>query len=280
MAGTRREALLFRARNAQARGHFLHRRGAHAVGVGHQAGIARVRRHPGGGLERPDSVVGARAVGHFPSVVLVITRAVDLRLRADALLDGRRQREHLERRSRLPPGIGGEVELGLAFAFAVVASADHGQHVAGVRVDAGERKLHVGVAGIRHAFVGFLRCLLGISLQRGVDGGVHGQPAGEHLVVRQAFEQLLAHVAGEVRIQVDAVLRARGRQVERQGLGLRRVVFFLRDDVVGKHAVEHRVAALLAVLGIGDGLLYVGDWGMPTSVAASAMVRSSADFWK
>ena len=143
-------------------------------------------------------VVRTRIVGDglAPCRVHEPRGAVDNRFRADALLDGGGQRERLERRARLAPRRARcEVEL----AVRPILPADHGEHVAGVRVDARHRKAHVAIAGPRHIVVHFRCRFLRVALKRRVDRGVDRKPAVEHLLERKLVKELLAHVAREIR---------------------------------------------------------------------------------
>ena len=214
LRGTERErgvgsVAVFRvAGNAEARRHVEQALRRHAIGVGDKAGKTGIGGDPGHSLDGKVPVVRTRIVGDglAPCCVHEPCGAVDDRFRADALLDGGGQRERLERRSRLASRRARcEVEL----AVRPILPADHGEHVAGVRVDARHRKAHVAIAGPCHIVVHFRCRFLRIALKRRVDRGVDRKPAVEHLLERKLVEKLLAHVACEIRVLVDAVFGAR-----------------------------------------------------------------------
>ena len=200
-------AVLRIAGNAEARRHVEQALRRHAVGVGDKAGKTGIGGDPGHSLDGKVPVVCTRIVGDglAPCRVHEPRGAVDNRFRADALLDGGGQRERLERRARLAPRRAcREVEL----AVRPIPSAYHSEHVPGVRVDARHRKAHIAIAGSRHIVVHFRSRFLRVALKRRVDRGVDRKTAVEHLLERELVEELLAHVAREIRVLVDAVLGA------------------------------------------------------------------------
>ena len=113
---------------------------------------------------------------------------------------------------------------------------------------------HVVKAGSPVCLGGLVpRCLLRRLLGGDVERRDDGEPALEYLRLRhsQLFLELLAHVAGEVRVGEDAVVRGDGL-VDLEGSLLRRVVLLLGDIAIRQHPVEHEIASLYAVLAAVD----------------------------
>ena len=214
---------------------------ADVLGDAHEA---RVGRHREGACHSARPVRGAVVVLQLVAVDVRRGRTVHHRLGRDAVFQRPHQRERLERRTRRTVRLRGEVVL----VRLEVAPADERLDVAGVGID--YREGHVVL--VRHAFAlrrrRGLRGLLDARIERGHDS----QTAFEDLVLVVLLQQQLAHVACEVRVQVDAVVAALLRRVEVAGQRNRRglVMLFLGDAPVRKHAVKHHVAARLARLGV------------------------------
>ena len=227
-------------------------------------GLGRDAAFPG---DQPDIAGVRRTCGHVGDAeraVVVVSEVVDGRsadrdgavavdeglVRVDSLVDGGRQGEHLEGRSRLPSfGARGDIEL----VFGIIAAADHGLDESRMGIDAGERDL----LSIKHrtGVVFVLDGLLGVLLHLGVDGRSDRQAALEHHVGAVLLLKGVADVACEPGVLVDAVAAAGLFDVEIEVLGGGVVVFILRYIPVGQHARKHEVAALQRVVGILDGVV-------------------------
>ena len=154
-------------------------------------------------------------------------------MRRDPLFYSCRKRERFERRSRLTASAArscGDVHL----ADIVVAAADHGFNMARCGVDGNQGCVEIS------AHAGSLRitCRFRVVLQGGVQGGADGQPALEQAGIRASegivlLHKKVAHIAGEIRVGVNAVFRNLRSGIEVQRLGLRGVALFLGDIASG-----------------------------------------------
>ena len=230
-------------RHAEAVGHLADRIGSDAVG---QAVVARVRRHPSRALERTRAVVDAVEVVNLQAVrKRERVAAVQRRFRAYALLDCGRKREHLERGACGTSALGGDVPL----VRIEVLAADDGLDVAVRGVHGDER----AVQPVFHRVVLRSACVVGLVLQAHVKRRVDLQPTLEQVGIRAAVDvvglhELVAHVAREVRVRVDALCGLVGGGIEHELFGHCLVVFVFRDVAGREHAFEHEVAALDAGL--------------------------------
>ena len=212
--------------------------------LGAQLGKARVRRNREGALDGTRTVVGAAVVLYLPAVDVHMARAVEVRVRRHAVVQRGQQRERLEGGARLALRLRCQIEL----VGVVIASADERLDVTRIRVYRNHGKLQV--AGKR--FQLGLGRLLGSILHLRVERGHDRHAALEHFVGGVFLQKRFAHVAGEILVLVHAIARAYGGNVEVQVFRLGRIVLFLGNNAVGKHAVKHQVAAILAILGVVD----------------------------
>ena len=202
-----------------------------------KAQVSRIRRNSGGALDGAHSVIDVVEVLErlLPAVDLLGHRggAVDARLRRDPLFYSCRKCERFERRSRLTASAArscGDVHL----ANIVVATTDHGFDMARCGVDGNQGCVEIS------AHAGSLRitCRFRVVLQGGVQGGADGQPALEQAGIRASegivlLHKKVAHIAGEIRVGVNAVFRNLRSGIEIQRLGLRGVPLFLGDIASG-----------------------------------------------
>ena len=209
------------------------------------------------------AVVVMPEVGHLRGTRHLHRRPrVDDGLRIDALLDRRGKREGLERRAGHAPAsalAGGHVALSVVVVG--VVAADHGFDVTVIGVYGDERDLEL----LTRLVDLVARRNLSRLLRGRIDGRVDGQPAFPNvgrrvLVPTFGVGQLIAHVAGEVRVFQDAGRRGLGR-IENDGLRFRGVSLLLAHHSVGDHAIENEVAAIEAVLLVVDRIVVGGRLG-------------------
>ena len=167
-------------------------------------------------------------------------------------LDGRSEREGLERRAGLASRHRGEVEL----VDVVVAAAHHGEDVAGVGVDAHQGALKLVVGVLQHAPYG----VLGRLLILGRDSGLDGKAALEDDVGGELRGERRLHVVHEVRVGVGARL-LRGRVVEHEVACDGVVVFLLGDVALVEQVGEYDVAALDGAFGVCKRVVVGGRLG-------------------
>ena len=217
-----------------------------------QLGETGVGRNGEGACQATRAVVGAAVVLHFPSVEIDVGRAVEVGLRGNAVVQGGKESERLERRARLALRLGSQVE----FVLLVIATADKRLYEAGVGVDRNESQLKVvGKAGE------LLVCRLFRRLLRvNIEGGYDRKAAFEDLVCGIVFQKRFSHVTSEVLVLVHAVRGFGARYVEIEVLRLSGIMLFLRDDAVAEHAIENEVASLDAVFGIVNRIVVA--WGL------------------
>ncbi len=221
----------------------------HFIGtdLGAQLGKACIGGNGEGAGDGTDTVIGSTVVLYLPTVQVHARCAVQVRLRRNAIVQGSQQGERLERRTGLTLGLSCQI----VFVAVVIAATDKRLDEAGVGVNRHHGKLKV--VGklvqlcLRGAFSGFLN--------RGIERGGNHHTALEHLVGGVVLQELLAHIAGEVLVLVHAIARAHRGNVQVQLLRLGGIVLLLGYDAVGEHAVEHQVAALLAIIGVVDGVV-------------------------
>ena len=221
----------------------------HLVGadLGAQLGKAGVGGNGEGAGDGTGAVIGAAVVFNLPAVQGNAGSAVQVGFGRNAGVQCGKQGEGLERRAGLALCLRCQVVL----VAVVIAAADERLDVAGVRIYRNHGQLKVAGKRFQLGVGG----LFGGILDFRVDRGGNHHAALEHLVGGIVLQQLLAHVAGEVLVLVHAVARAYRRNVQVQLFRLGGIVLFLGDNAVGKHAVEHQVAALLAVVGVVDGVV-------------------------
>ena len=240
---------------AQALGDLFHRFGRNAArGIGDQAHIARIRRDRGHVRYGHGSVVAVAIVINLRPVDLDRPRiAIHVSgLRIDAFFDGIGERKRLERRASLNAG---RARRDIVLVAIVIAAADHRLDEARVRIDEGKGELLVArskTAGI----ILFLHGLLGIFLHLGIDGRDNLQAALEHLLMIVGFENLIANIAREIFVQVDAVGSLVLFDLEIEVFRFCRFVFFLSYNAVGKHARKNHVAAVDGIVGIRVGIIH------------------------
>ena len=175
-------------------------------------------------------------------------------MRVDALFNGIGNRKRFERRARLGARIarGDVVLVGI-----VIFAADHGLNEARIGVDKREREFLVagrkapGIVLLLHG--GF-----GVALHLGIDGGHNLQTALEDLLVIVSLKNLIAHIAGEVLIEVHTIRAGFLLNVEVQVFSLRRVIFLLGDNAIGEHARKHHVATIERIVGVDDRVVHCG----------------------
>ena len=241
---------------AKALGHRFHRFGSNATRrVGDEAHEARVRRNGGHVRDGEIAVVLLAVVVDLRTVNLNRTVAVHIRrLRVDALFDGIGNRKRLECRARLRARFarGDVVLVGI-----VIFAADHGFDKARIGID--EREREFLIAGRKTpGIVLLLHCGFSVALHFRIDGGHNLQTALEDLLMIVRLKNLVAHIAGEVLIEVHAIRAGFLLNVEVQVLGLRRVIFLLGDNAIGKHARKHHIATIERVVGVDDRVVHRG----------------------
>ena len=232
-----------------------------ADGLG-QLHVAGVGRHGGRGGK-----------GAVP--VVVITNVLDLDVLATGIvpvhgglavdgdvgihthLDGGGQGEALEGGSGL--AFGGRM-VDVVGVGVVIAAADHGLDVTGLGVDNAHADLQV-VCG--RVLVDVLDGSgLGGLLDRGVDGGGHGEATLEQDVGGELLLQQRLHVVDEVgmRVHGDAGVGGLG-DVECERLGYGGVVLILGDGPDAQHVAENLVAAVDGHIGVDGGVVVRGRVG-------------------
>ncbi len=212
-------------------------------------GVHRVDRRL---LQREAAVVAGLRVRDVPHLA-VVERDIDRGgrgehgARRDTVLQGRHQRERLERRARLPTGAAPRREVHAAVArvripIVRVVSADHGSDVAGTGVDHGHRARRVARVGENGA-----DRALRVPLELGIDGGRDTEAAGEEELVsilaclaeRRVREEPLLEVVDEVRVGIAVTGRDRV-ELDRLRDGL--VLLGRRDHPLLEHLPQHVVA--------------------------------------
>ena len=184
---------------------------------------------------------------------------IDDGLRIDALLDSRGEREGLERRAGLTSaGSLARRHVALSVVVVGVITADHRLNMPVVGVDRNQRDLELLPRLVDLVLSSDFSSLLG----RRVDGRVDGQTTlpdirGRVLVAAFGVGQLVAHIAGEIRVFENA-RRQRLGGVEHDRLRLRRIRLLLSYHVVRNHAIKDEVATVEAVLLIVDGIVVRG----------------------
>ena len=227
----------------------------HLVGADFRAqlGEAGVGGNREGALDGTRAVVGAAVVLHFPTVDVHVTRTVEVGIGRNTFVQRSQQSERLEGRTRLTLCLRCQVEL----VGIVAAAADERLDEACVRVDRHHGKLQVAGKRFQLRLGSRLSRILNLRVER----SDNRQTALEHFVGGIILQQGFTHVAGEVLVLVHAIARAYRRGVQVQLFRLGGIMLSLGDNAVGKHAVEHQVAALLAVLGVVDGVVVRGRLG-------------------
>ena len=160
------------------------------------------------------------------------------------------QADGLHRGAHLPPDPDGQVDLGVLVGVEEVSAADHGQHLAGSRLE----DHNGGVRMPPPSWNVALHRLLGGLLEVQVDGGLDAQttleeqplpdPAtgAEGRVVQEPAPDLLHEMPGRITgLETSRVLLKMG------GRGHGSCVLLLGDELVGQHSVQHHVAALEAL---------------------------------
>ena len=193
------------------------------------------------------TVVGATVVLYLPAVDIHMAGAVKVGFRGNAFIQSGKQGERLEGRARLTFCLRCQVE----FIGVVITSTDKSLDEAGIRVNRHQRELKIIGKALHLRISGRFRCLLDGRVER----SDNRHAALEYLVGRIILQKRFANIAGEVLVLVHAVAGAYLGNVQVQIFSLCRIVLFLSDYPIGKHAVENQVATVLAVFGIVDGVV-------------------------
>ena len=212
-------------------------------------------------------VVAAHSAGDAPDLVVIVGTGYlelhDVGCRIGgrdlpARFQGCGHADGLHRGSDLSTCTDGQVHLGVVVRTEEVATADHGQDLAGAGLENHDGRVRVAATGGKVVLHGLFGGRLEVQVDRGLDPeaaleqeSFPGPTAGaERRVVQEPAAYLLHEVPGRVAgLQACRVLLQPGRH------GGGRLVLLLRDVVVGQHAVQHHVAALQALGVVQEGVV-------------------------